>query len=205
MAFIERFRRNLELLLGVETEGSRAISSISEPGLELQQRYGLQLKRLVEEAERQKREVGVMICQSPDGVLHLSHPCWGERSTVTVRDCKGMIPAGSFHVHLRGVDVFSPPDLNEAILRERISCVGYMKDGVPMMTCITPRRFYEYPLLERLNMRGMLSSARVDLERLNRMVHTAPFTSLCSVPPDERARSVLTSIAQRLGAYEVAL
>lgn len=206
MALLERFRRNLRLLLGVETEGFVGSNPTpAETTLELKQRHGPELKRLIEEAERQGHEVGVMLCQSPTGELHLSHPSWGQRSTVTVRDCGGRHTAGSFHVHLRGVDVFSPPDLDVAIQKEQLSCVGYMKDGVPMMKCITPQKFYEYPLTERMNIRSQLSQARIDLDRLNRMIRLSPYTSLCSIPPDQRARSALTGVAQRLGAYEVTL
>ena len=209
MALLERFRRNMQTfwdLWGrpVEKQGSSRFVTSNET-LILKSSHGPELKRLIEEAERQGREVGVMLCQSPTGELHLSHPSWGQRSTVTVRDCRGMTPAGSFHVHLRGVDVFSPPDLDVAIQKEQLSCVGYMKDGVPMMKCITPRKFYEYPLTERMNMRRMLSEARIDLDRLSRMIRPSPYTSLCSVPPDQRARSALTDVAQRLGAYEVTL
>jgi len=179
------------------------ISPTSDGALELRNRYGRELRQMIEEASEQGREVGLMLCQDSSGQIHLGQPCWGQRSTVTVRDCHGMIPVGSFHVHLRGVDVFSPPDFDIAIRKEDLSCVGYVKDGRPMMKCITPQKFYEYPLTERLNIRGALGEARVELDRLK--AARPSYSSLCSIPPGEIARLALTGVAQKLGALEIAL
>jgi len=206
LALIERVRRNLAAwrgLLGVGIKGGPPVSPEATT-LELRTRHGSELKRLIEEAERQGREVGVMLCQAPTSEIHLSQESWGKRSTVTVVDCRDhTFPLGSFHVHLRGADVFSVPDLELGIQREKLSCVGYMKAGVPTLKCVTPQKYYEYPLSERQNIRGMLSAARADIERATRKPLT--LANEQAAPPGERARVSLSGVEEKLGVYEVRL
>jgi len=196
----ERFRRNLQALWGLE--GSKFDPEAKT--LELKNKHSSELKRLVKEAERQGREVGVMLCQTPTGEIHLSHECWGKRTTVTVVDCHDhMSPIGSFHVHLRGAEVLSVPDLELAIRKEQLSCVGYMKNGVPTLKCVTPGKYYEYPLLDRRSIRQTLTQARLDIER----AVGRPLTLMNeqASPPGERAKAALASVERKLGVYEVRL
>jgi len=206
MAIIERVRRNIqawrEFWSSPETMGSSL--ELEAETSRLKNQYGSDLKWLIEEAERQGREVGVMLCQGPAGEIHISRECWGKRGSVTVTDCHdSLAPIGSFHVHLRGADILSVPDLELAIRKEKLSCVGYMKDGVPTLKCVTPQKYYEYPLSDRLNIRQTLSQARVDIERAT----GRPLTLMNeqAATPGERAKAALSSVERKLGVYEVPL
>jgi len=206
MAIIERVRRNIQAWREfwgrpVETRGSVSLEAETS---RLKNQYGSDLKQLIEEAERQGREVGVILCKNPNGEVHLSRECWGKRGSVTVTDCHdSMAPFGSFHVHLRGADVLSIPDLELAIRKEQLSCVGYMKDGVPTLKCVTPQKYYEYPLSERLNIRQTLNQARVDIERATG--RTLTLMNEQAATPSERVKAALSSVERKLGVYEVKL
>jgi len=174
------------------------------PTLELKSRHGPELKQMITEAEGQKREIGAMLCRSPSGV-HLSRTCYGRRETVTVADCHdGLSPLGSFHVHLGGTDVFSVPDLELAIRKEELSCLGYTKAGVPMLKCIRPKRYYELPSESKAWVKRSLDQAKQDIERATLLFRSAP-SQPEAIALSQRAKATLSNIEQLLGSYEVEL
>jgi len=174
------------------------------PTLELKSRHGSELKQMITEAEGQKREIGAMLCRSPSGV-HLSRTCYGRRETVTVADCHdGLSPLGSFHVHLGGTDVFSVPDLELAIRKEELSCLGYTKAGVPMLKCIRPKRYYELPSESKAWVKRSLDQAKQDIERATQLFRSAP-SQPEAIALSQRAKATLSNIEQLLGSYEVEL
>jgi len=173
--------------------------------LELKQRHGSELRRLIEEAQAQNREVGVMLCQTEAGDLHLSRECWGRRETVTVADCHdGLSPLGSFHAHLSGTGIFSVPDLDLAIKKEQLSCLGYVKAGVPTLKCILPKRYYELPYETRTEIRYSLDQARQDIERAIQLYKTSP-SHPEAIVLSKRAQVTLSTIERILGVDEVPL
>jgi len=173
--------------------------------LELKERFGFELRNMILEAEGQKREVGVMLCQTPTGDLHLSRACWGRRGTVTVTDCHdGLNPLGSFHVHLGGTDVFSVPDLELAIKKEQFSCLGYVKAGVHTLKCITPKRYHELPAETKVSIKQSLDQARQDVERATHLYKLSP-TDPEAQSLSQRAQATLRNIEQSLDVYEVQL
>lgn len=173
--------------------------------LELKYQYGSELRRLIEEAQSQHQEVGVMLCQTPSGGFHLSRECWGRRETVTVADCHdGLSPLGSFHVHLSGTGVFSVPDLDLAIKKEQLSCLGYVKAGVPTIKCIMPKRYYELPYETRTEIRHSLDQARRDIERASELFKTSPTNPEAQILV-RRAQTTLMKVEDVLGVYEVPL
>jgi len=173
--------------------------------LELKSRHGSELRDLIAEAENQKREVGVMLCRTPTGDLHLSRACWGRRGTVTVADCHdGLSPQGSFHVHLSGTSSFSVPDLKLAIRKEELSCLGYSKGGQPYLKCILPKQYYKYPLSERAHMNEMLSQAESYIERANRIFQNSPQSPEARAF-SEKALNFLSEVERKLDVSEVSL
>jgi hypothetical protein len=173
--------------------------------LELKSRFGSELRSMIEEAERQKREVGTMLCQTHAGDLHLSRACWGRRETVTVADCHdGLSPLGSFHVHLGGTDMFSVPDLELAIKKEQLSCLGYTRGTYPYLKCVIPKRFYELPYETRASIKRSLDQARQDIERANQLFRSSPSNPDAQVL-SRRAQATLRNIESLLEAYEVPL
>jgi len=174
------------------------------PTLELKSRHGPELKQMISEAEGQKREIGVMLCRSPSGV-HLSRTCYGRRETVTVADCHdGLSPLGSFHVHPSGVDIFSVPDLELSLRKESLSCLGYTRAGVPMLKCITPKRYYELPSQTRVSIRQSLDEAKRDIETATRLFREN-MTSPEAIALSQKAKATLSNVEQLLGACEVEL
>jgi len=170
----------------------------------LKARFGSELREMISEAEREKREVGAMLCRGPAGV-HLSQACWGRRETVTVSDCHdGLSPLGSFHVHLGGTDIFSAQDLELAIKKEGLSCLGYTKGGHPHLKCITPQRFYELPTYQQQEVRWSLDQARKDVEQANRLFRQSP-TNPEAQALSRRAQNALRRVEQLLSPHEVAL
>jgi len=160
-------------LYRLQREGKISIISIKpassnpdHPALELKQQFGSVLKAMIEEGEREDREVGAMLCRNTStGGVHLSRTCWGRRGGVIVADCHdGLAPLGSYHVHLRGSDVFSPQDLEQALEREQLSCIGYMKAGVPMLKCILPSKYYEYTPEIKTKIRTELKETAIIME-----------------------------------------
>jgi len=173
--------------------------------LELKNRFGPELKQMISEAESQKREVGVMLCQTPTGDLHLSRACWGRRGTVTVADCHdGLSPLGSFHVHLGGTSVFSPADLELAIRKEQLSCLGYTKAGMPALKCIAPKRYYDYPYKTRAEIKHSLDHAGQDIDRATQLYRSSPANPE-AMSLSQRAQGTLRHVEQFLSAYEVQL
>jgi hypothetical protein len=182
----------------------RAASSVESLTSGLRSQFGHELKEMITEAEREKREVGVMLCCSPSGDIHLSRTCYGRRETVMVRDCHDGRPLGSFHAHTGGIGVFSVPDLELAIRKEQLSCLGYMKAGAPMLKCITPKRYYELPSESKAWVKRSLDQARQDIETATRLFRES-MTSSEAIALSQRAKAVLSNIEQLLGAYEVQL
>jgi len=166
------------------------------PGpLDLKTQFGNEFRNMIFEGEREGREVGAMICQSPSGELHLSRVCWGVKGKVHVTDCHDHLkPYGSYHVHVRGSDVFSPQDLEQAIEREQLSCIGYMKAGVPMLKYILPRKYYEYTSETKSRIHAMLNEAAKDI-------------SLLSSNPElsEDVHKKLRDVEQLLDVHEIQL
>jgi len=174
------------------------------PTLELKSRHGPKLKQMIAESELEGHEVGAMLCRSPSGV-HLSRTCYGRRETVTVTDCHdGLSPLGSFHVHLRGAGIFSVPDLELAIRKEELSCLGYTKAGVPMLKCITPKRYHELPSESKTWVKQSLDQAKQDIERATQLFRLAP-SQPEAITLSQRAKETLSNIEQLLGSYEVEL
>jgi len=211
MSAFEKVERNLRrlrrIVAGVKTERSwvQIPPGPESPTLELKYRHGPELKRLIEEAQTQNREVGVMLCQTKAGDLHLSRACWGRRETVTVADCHdGLIPLGSFHVHLGGTDVFSVPDLELALEKEQLSCLGYVKAGAPMLKCINPKLYHTLPPETKMEIRYSLDQARQDTERAAQLYQSSP-TNPEAIMLSKRAQTTLSRIEGMLGAYEVTL
>jgi len=175
------------------------------PTLELKSRFGSDLRSMIAEAEGQKREVGVMLCQTPTRDLHLSRACWGRRETVTVADCHdGLSPLGSFHVHLGGTDVFSVPDLELAIKKEQLSCLGYSKGGHHYLKCVIPKRYYELPYETKTSIKRSLDQARQDIDRVNQLYRASP-SNPEAIALSQRAQVILHNVEQLLNAYEVEL
>jgi hypothetical protein len=173
--------------------------------LELKNRFGPELKQMISEAESQKREIGAMLCQTAMGQLQLSRACWGRRETVTVADCHdSLTPLGSFHVHLGGVSVFSVPDLELAIKKEQLSCLGYVKAGAPMLKCINPKLYHTLPPETKMEIRYSLDQARQDTERAAQLYRSSP-TNPEAIMLSKRAQTTLSRIEGMLGAYEVML
>jgi len=183
----------------------RAASSIESLTSGLRSKFGHELKEMISEAEREKREAGVMLCCSPSGELHLSRACWGQRETVTVANCHdGLSPLGSFHVHTGGIGVFSVPDLELAIRKEQLSCLGYMKAGIPTLKCIMPKRYHELPAETKAWVKQSLDQAKQDIETATRLFRESA-TSSEAIALNQRAKETLTNIEQLLGAYAVTL
>jgi len=161
---------------------------------ELKNQFGNELKSMILEGEREGREVGAMLCRTSTGNLHLSRTCWGRRGAVMVSDCHdGLSPLGSFHVHLKGSDVFSPQDLEQAIEKEQLSCIGYMKAGVPMLKCVLPHKYYEYTPSTQAEIRGKVK------ELGNEVIGSIDSTLAREVQKE------LRNIEQLLSAYEIPL
>jgi len=173
--------------------------------LELKNRFGPELRQMISEAEGQKREVGVMLCQTPARDLRLSRVCWGRRATVTVADCHdGLSPLGSFHVHLGGTSIFSPADLELAIKKEQLSCLGYSQAGVYTLKCIMPKHYYELPAETKVSIKQSLDQAKQDIERATYLYKLSP-TNPEAQSLGQRAQATLRSIEQFLDVYEVQL
>lgn len=177
---VEKVQHNIDALrhqvFRVEMQGSitefRRGSWVQIPPPEpedLKSRFGNELRSMILEGEREGREVGAMICFSPSGELHLSRTCWGVKGRVEVVDCHDHLrPYGSYHIHLHGSEVFSPQDLEQAIEREQLSCIGYLKAGAPTLKCIAPRKYYEYPIETKTSIRTALKEAAQDIAQLSR-------------------------------------
>jgi len=179
--------------------------NISASTEELKSRFGSELRGLISEAEHEKREVGVMLCKTPTGDLHLSRACWGRRGTVTVADCHdGLSPLGSFHVHLGGTSVFSPADLELAIRKEQLSCLGYAKAGGSTLKCIAPKRYYDYPYKTRAEIKRSLDQAGQDIDRAVQLYRFSPANPE-AISLSQRAQATLRNVEQFLNAYEVTL
>jgi len=179
--------------------------SMSASTLELKNRLGPELKQMISEAEGQKREVGAMLCRTAAGQPHLSRACYGRRETVTVTDCHdGMSPLGTFHVHLGGTDVFSVPDLELAIKKEQLSCLGYTKTGQSYLKCIMPKRYYELPYETRAEIGRSLDQARQDIERANQLFRSSPSNPEAQ-SLSRRAQGTLRNVESLLQACEVPL
>jgi len=173
--------------------------------LELKNRFGPELKQMISEAESQKREIGAMLCRTAAGQPHLSRACYGRRGTVTVADCHdGLSPLGSFHVHLGGTDFFSVPDLELAIKKEQLSCLGYTKGAHPYLKCIIPKRFYELPPETRASIKRSLDQARQDIERVNQLLQESPSNPEVQTL-SQRAKATLLSVEQKLEVCEFSL
>jgi len=188
-----------------EIKGSALESSRVQipPGpQELRSRFGSEFRNMILEGEREGKEVGAMICQAPSGELHLSRVCWGVKGKVHVTDCHDHLkPYGSFHVHLYGGGVFSPTDLEQAIEREQISCIGYVKAGGPMLKSITPHKYYEYPPEARTKIRMTLNEATKGLDQLKGSDPNSPSARKLAFEVQNKIRSV----EQLLGVYEIQL
>jgi len=175
------------------------------PTLELKSRHGTELKAMLEEAQTQGKEIGTMICSDRSGKIHLSRTCYGRRETVTIADCHdGLSPLGSFHVHLHGSSNFSVPDLELAIRKEGLSCLGYTKAGVPVLKCITPKRYYELPSESKAWVKRSLDQAKQDIERATELFRSAP-SQPEAITLSQRAKATLSNVEHLLGAYEVEL
>jgi len=173
--------------------------------LELKNRFGPELKQMISEAEGQKREVGAMLCQTAAGQPHLSRACYGRRETVTVADCHdGLSPLGSFHVHLGGTSIFSPADLELALRKEQLSCLGYTKTGRSYLKCIMPKRYYELPYETQASIKQSLDQARQDIERANQLFRASPSNPEAQ-SLSQRAQATLRNVESMLQAYEVPL
>jgi len=188
----------------VETEGS--LESTFTRTEELRAKYGEELKRMIMEAERQGREVGAMICITPTGEIKLSRTCWGLRHKVEVSDCKegNLKQFGSFHVHLGGTGVFSVPDLNQAIHREQFSCVGYMKNGIPVIKCINPQIYRSLSPSQRAEIRRMLTQAEQNIAYAQFLYRTNPYNPQVKAL-SQRAQEILAKVERLFDAYEVEL
>jgi len=175
------------------------------PTMELKSQFGHELREMISEAESQKREIGAMLCQTVAGQPHLSRACYGRRETVTVTDCHdGLSPLGSFHVHLGGTDVFSVPDLELAIKKEQLSCLGYTKGEHPYLKCVMPKRYYELPYETRTSIGRSLDQARQDIERANQLFRSSPSNPEAR-ELSQRAQTTLRQVESLLGSQEVPL
>jgi len=173
--------------------------------LDLKNQFGPELKQMISEAETEKREIGAMLCRTAAGQPHLSRACYGRRETVTVADCHdGLSPLGSFHVHLSGTSSFSVPDLKLAIKKEELSCLGYTKNGAPMLRCILPKLYYDYPASQQVEINKMLSQAESYIERAKQVSQTSPHSSEAR-ELSQRALQILSSVEGLLGVNEVPL
>jgi len=171
-------------------------------GRSMKDAFGSDLRSMILEGEREGREVGAMLCQSPSGELHLSRVCWGAKGRVEVADCHDHLkPYGSFHVHLRGSEVFSPQDLEQAIDREELSCIGYMKAGVPMLKCVVPRKYYEHTPETKTGIRMALNKTAKELVQLS---HSDPHTPEARMLSGE-VQKKLREVEQLLGVHEIQL
>jgi len=179
-------------------KGSRV--QIPTGSLELKNRFGNEFRNMILEAERGGKgedEVGAMICQSPSGEFHLGRVCWGTKGEVHVTDCHDLKPYGSFHVHLHGSDVFSPQDLEQAIDREQISCIGYMEAGIPTLKCVTPRKYYDYTPEAKIEIHRALDKAAEDIRSIRRNPNSPEARRLA-----EGVRKKLYDIERLLDVYE---
>jgi len=175
------------------------------PTLELKSKHGPELKAMIEEAQTEGKEIGTMICYDQAGKMRLSRTCYGSRHTVNVANCHDGRPLGSFHVHLHGSSNFSVPDLELAIKKESLSCLGYVEaGGYPMLKCITPKRFYELPSESKAWVNRSLDQAKQDIERATILFRSAP-SQPEAIALSQRAKATLSNIEQLLGAYEVEL
>jgi len=169
---------------------------------ELKSLFGSEFRNMIFEGEREGKEVGAMLCQSSSGELHLSRVCWGVKGKVHVTDCHDHLkPYGSFHVHLYGGGVFSPTDLEQAIDREQLSCIGYVKAGGPMLKYITPHKYYEYPPEARTRIRMTLNEATKGLDQLKGSDPNSPGARKLAFEVQNKIRGV----EQLLGVYEIQL
>jgi len=187
-------------------EDDRSMYNISVSSTEeLKSHFGSELRQMISEAESQKREVGAMLCRTAAGQPHLSRACYGRRETVTVADChNGLSPLGSFHVHLGGTDVFSVPDLELAIKKEQLSCLGYAKTGQSYLKCINPRLYQQLHYKTKIEIKQSLDQARQDIERANQLFRTSPSNPEARLL-SQRAQATLRNIEAHLEAYEVPL
>ncbi|MFA5151710.1 MAG: hypothetical protein WC554_04025 [Clostridia bacterium] len=99
--------------------------------------------KLIEESVKENREIGLNICQSLDGNFQFGPKCSGAECSVTLpKDCGTISKVGTFHTHTEDPSVdhtkFSGADILESVLSdEKLSCLGYKKDGVNHVSCIT--------------------------------------------------------------------
>jgi len=185
----------------IEGKYSNSVSST----LELKSRFGAEIKEMITEAESQKREVGAMLCRTATGQPHLSRACYGRRETVTVADCHdGLSPQGSFHVHLGGTDVFSVPDLKTGIRREKLSCIGYIKSRSVKLKCLTPSKYYQYPMTQRAEIDRMLAEAESDIQEATRLFKLSP-SNREAIMLSQRAQEKLLQVEKLLDSYETEL
>ncbi len=213
MAF-NKAQRNFDLLSQIlrgghvelieEPEALEA-SNVVEMTLNLKERHGQELAQMIKEAEANKTEVGAMLCQDVNGNVAVSRTCWGQRSRVEVHDCvQHKRPLGSFHVHLGGVSTFSPQDLKVATRREELSCLGFMKDGQPMLVCIVPRQVYRAAGPVKYEVERLIDEADnlvVKGEMLHRFEPENPKVRLFF----NQAQQDLQQATQLLGAFETPL
>lgn len=179
--------------------------SIQSRTQELKERFGPELRNMIAEAEGQNREVGVMLCRTATGQPHLSRACYGRRETVTVTDCHdGLSPLGSFHVHLGGTDVFSVPDLELAIKKEQVSCLGYTRHAHPYLKCINPKLYQQLPYQTQIQIKQSLDHARQDIERAVQLYKSSPTNPEAQVL-SQRAQATLKNVESQLEVYEVPL
>jgi len=191
--------------MGESLHGMEMLNISMSSTLELKNRFGTELRELISEAEGQKREIGAMLCRTAAGQPHLSRACYGRRETVTVADCHdGLSPLGSFHVHLGGTDVFSVPDLELAVKKEQLSCLGYTKGGHPYLKCVMPKRYYELPYETRTSIGRSLDQARQDIERANQLFRSSP-SNPEALELSQRAQTTLRQVENLLGSQEVPL
>jgi len=175
------------------------------PTLQLKQKHGEEIRHMVQEAEKAGREIGAMLCQNPAGQFHLSQACYGRRQTVTVVDCRdGLSPVGSFHTHLGSTALFSPADLELALRKEQLSCLGYIKQGKPYLKCISPQKYHELPLETKVKIKRSIDQAKEDIDKATRLFQISPHHPE-GVFLSKRAQEHLHSVETLLGSNEVEL
>lgn len=105
------------------------------------------LKQIINQSEREKREYGLMFCGDeipPFGNISSTGICTGERCNVEISDCTDKFQIGTFHTHPRtekskNIGNLSGEDVHQTIShKQSFSCLGLFEGEEPTVKCFIP-------------------------------------------------------------------
>lgn len=90
------------------------------------------MKLLLDESVRENREKGFVICEN----MEVPRICTGEACHVRLEDCAPGKIVGDFHTHPGGTEGQSVGDWSALAMSDiEFSCVGFIRDGKPVVRC----------------------------------------------------------------------